>query len=87
MAVRLSALSVGRSLPPGRFLVLFSVRGSVDPRDIVRLEGLGQLKKSNYLVGNRTRNLPACSRVPQPTTLPRAVLVFLYNLMYAFILL
>jgi hypothetical protein len=38
---------------------------------IVRLEGLGQLKKSNDLIGNRTRNLPACSIVPQPTTLPR----------------
>jgi hypothetical protein len=26
----------------------------------VRLEGLGKLKKSNDLIGNRTRNLPAC---------------------------
>jgi hypothetical protein len=29
-------------------------------------------KKSNDLIGNRTRDLPACSIVPQPTTLPRA---------------
>jgi hypothetical protein len=44
MAVSLSALSAGRPLPPGRFLVLVSVTGCVDPRTIVRLEGLGQLK-------------------------------------------
>jgi hypothetical protein len=44
MAVRLSALRTGRSLPPGRFLVLISVRGWVDPMITVRLKGLGQLK-------------------------------------------
>jgi hypothetical protein len=44
MAVRLSALRAGRRLPPGRFLALISVRGCVDPRTIMRLEGLGQLK-------------------------------------------
>jgi hypothetical protein len=33
-----------RPLPPGRFLVLISVRGSVDPRTIEHLEGLNQLK-------------------------------------------
>ena len=30
------------------------------------------MKKSNDTIGNRTRDLPACSAVPQPTTLPRA---------------
>jgi hypothetical protein len=30
------------------------------------------IEKSNELIGNRTRNFPACNTVPQPTTLPHA---------------
>jgi hypothetical protein len=37
----------------------------------VRLECLGKLKKFTSS-GSRTGDLPACSIVPQPTTLPRA---------------
>jgi hypothetical protein len=65
------SLRAGRPLPIRRFLVLISIRGWIDHRAIVRLEGLGQLKKSNDLIGNLTRYLPACSIVPQPTTPPR----------------
>jgi hypothetical protein len=53
MAVRLSALRAGRFLPPRRFLVLISVRGWVDPRAIVRLEGL----KKSTLSGTWTGDL------------------------------
>jgi hypothetical protein len=35
----------------------------------VRLEGLGKLKKFSDLIGTRNHDLPACSIVPQPTTL------------------
>jgi hypothetical protein len=38
----------------------------------VWLEGLGRLGKVNDLVGCGTRDLTACSTVPQPATLPRA---------------
>jgi hypothetical protein len=69
MAVSLSAYAPAAFCPPGIFLVLVSVRGWVDPRAIARLEGLGQLKKSN-IIGARTRDLPACGIVPQPTTPP-----------------
>jgi hypothetical protein len=61
----------------------FLLRGRVDPRVIMWLEGLDKLKNIN-LIGIRTRNLPACSIVPQPTTLPLApiamVLSYLLNI-------
>jgi hypothetical protein len=62
MAVRLSVLRAGRPLLPGRFLVLISVKGRVDPWAIVRLKELGQLK-----------NLIASSRI-KPATFGLAAL-------------
>jgi hypothetical protein len=44
MAAMVSALCSGRPLPPGRFLLLISVRGWVNPSVIGRLEGIDQLK-------------------------------------------
>jgi hypothetical protein len=46
MAVRLSALSSGRLLPPVRFLVLIPVKDWVDPKAVMRLEVLDKLDKS-----------------------------------------
>jgi hypothetical protein len=61
MVVRLSALHAGRPLPPGRFLVLISVRGWVNPRAIVQLEVLGQLKNPMTSLGIRLRKIVSSS--------------------------
>jgi hypothetical protein len=69
----LSAYLPAALYPSGRLLVFISVRCRVDPRAIVRLEGWHQLKQI-HLIGTRSRDLLACSIVPQSTTLPRAPL-------------
>jgi hypothetical protein len=51
MTVRWWALRAGRPSPPRRFLVIISVRGWVNSRAMVRLEGLGQLKKKSTSSG------------------------------------
>ena len=39
------------------------------------------MKNSSDTIGNRTRDLPACSAVPQPTALPRApIYIYIYIL-------
>jgi hypothetical protein len=71
MAVRLSALRAGRPLPPGRFLVLICQRLN-RPQNHSAAGRIRSIEKSNDITRNRTRDLPACSIVPQTTTLPIA---------------
>jgi hypothetical protein len=63
MAVKLSALRAGRPLPPRKIPV--SRRQGHSAAGKIRV-----IEKSDDLIGNRTPDLPACSVVPQPATLP-----------------
>jgi hypothetical protein len=61
MAVRLSALLAGCSLVPRRFLVLISVKRLSRPQGHSAAGRIRSVEKSNDLIGNQTRDLPACS--------------------------
>jgi len=68
-AVRLSALSTGRLHPPGNVPgTHFSYKLS-RPQSHSAAERIITIQNS---IGNRTRDLPCCSAVPQTTTPPRA---------------
>jgi hypothetical protein len=64
MALRFWASSACFPLPSGRILVFISVTGGVDPRALMRLEGLDQLKNTIT-----SPHLSTCSIVPQPIEL------------------
>jgi hypothetical protein len=44
---------------------------------VLRVEGLGKLEQLNDLIQNHTRYLPAFSIAPQPTVLPRALIIII----------
>jgi hypothetical protein len=69
--VRFSALCTGRFYPRKHSWYSFLLEAESTQGHSVAGK-IMSMKKSNDTIGNRTRNLPACSAVPQPTALPRA---------------
>jgi hypothetical protein len=64
MAVKLSALRTGRALLIDIIILLLVLLSVSKPQGLVRLEELRKLKKLIYLIGSRTRGLPAFSIMP-----------------------
>jgi hypothetical protein len=63
-------LTIGRPLPPGIFLVLIFVGDLSRPQGHSAAGRIRSIEKV-HLIGIRSLDFPACSIVPQPTTLPR----------------
>jgi hypothetical protein len=72
MAVRLSALRADRPLPPRKILGTHFCHRLSRPQGHSAVGRIRSSEKSSDLIGIRSRDLPACSIVPEPTTLPRA---------------
>ena len=79
---RLSALRTSRLYPPGNIPgTHFRLRLS-QPQGHSAAGRIMSIKNSNDTVGNRTRDLPTCGAVPQPTAPPRAPLQRLYGTIF-----
>jgi hypothetical protein len=72
MAVRLSALSAGLALPSEIFSGSHFCQRLSKPQAHGAAERSMYIQKIIYLIGTRTRDLPACSIAPQLSTLLRA---------------
>ena len=72
--VRLSSLRIGLLNPQKRSLVLISITVLSRPQDHSAARTIKWMKTSNDSTGNWTRDLSACSELPQPTTPTRTTL-------------
>jgi len=73
--VRLSALGTGRLYPQG------NIPGThfCQPQGHSAAGRTMSMKNANEAIGNRTRDLPACSAVPQPTVPPAACPLYVFQ--------
>ena len=71
-----------RLYPQEILLVLISVRGLIRSQGHSAARKIMSMKNSKDTIGDRTRNLPACSAVAQSTALPHASLSYSRRLNY-----
>jgi hypothetical protein len=69
MAVRFSALRAGRPLPCRKIPGTHFCQRINRPEGHIAAGRIRSIEKYNDFIRNRTRDLQACSIVPQPTTL------------------
>jgi len=82
----LSALHTGRLYPQGNIHGTHFCYRLSRPKGHSRAGKTISMKNSNDTIGNRTRDLAACSPVPQPTAPPRADSYFVnFVFFYAFV--
>jgi hypothetical protein len=72
MAVRLSAYAPAALYPQEDSWYAFLLEAESTPQGHNAAGKIRSTEKSDDLIGNRTRDLPAFSIIPQPTTLTRA---------------
>jgi hypothetical protein len=77
--VRLSALRTGRRYPPENIPGTHFCKWVSRPQGHSATRRIVLMKNSNDTIRNRTRDLPACSSVPQPTAPPRAPETLLFS--------
>jgi hypothetical protein len=70
--VRLSALRTSRLYPPGNIPGTHFCQRLRRPQGHSAAARIKSMKNSSDTIGNRTRNRPTCSSVPQPTVPPPA---------------
>jgi hypothetical protein len=71
MAVKLSAVHSGRCYPTGNIPGTHFCQRLIRPQGHCATGGIMSVKNSNDTIGNRTRDLPVCCAVSQPTA-PRS---------------
>jgi len=77
--VWLSALSTGRLYPPRNIRGTHFCQRLSQPLGLSAAGRIMWMKNSIDNIGNRIRDLPTCSAVPQPTARPRAPISYQYD--------